>query len=307
MSVLTLSTVSSAVQTAQVVTQRTPDSLTDAAKLLYTALVLTAIETAKGRGYSPNVTHVTLHLPSEQLAKACGIHRRTVWKHLPALRSLGLIDYRTHKGSCRGETRNTGTLFQVRLDPVRGSSCRLSYDDLKHKWRDLDRDVRAGRTSYRDLQRESHTKDSTNQGIDLDRLLNWTLPPQNLGNPVKPVCDSARRVSLEALLDVTKAPKEERNSMVALAAQALAQSLADQNSVSWYQKLLWQLLRRSDATGDDYSYQVYMMATRARTDAQEGFARKPGALFTARLKQAPWWDEVRRQAAVRVGPRPMKA
>ena len=95
--------------------------------------------------------------------------------------------------------------------------------------------------------------------------------------------------------------------MVALAAQALAQSLADQNSVSWYQKLLWQLLRRSDATGDDYSYQVYMMATRARTDAQEGFARKPGALFTARLKQAPWWDEVRRQAAVRVGPRPMKA
>jgi hypothetical protein len=94
--------------------------------------------------------------------------------------------------------------------------------------------------------------------------------------------------------------------MVELAAQALSQALSDQNSVSWYQKLLWQLLRRFDATGDDYSYQVYLAAQRARTDALEGFARKPGALFVSRLKGAPWWDEVMR-ASGRVGGRPLEA
>jgi hypothetical protein len=91
--------------------------------------------------------------------------------------------------------------------------------------------------------------------------------------------------------------------MVELAAQVLAQALSDQNSVSWYQKLLWQLLRRFDATGDDHSYSVYLAAQRARTDAQEGFARKPGALFVSRLKGAPWWDEVMRGAG-RVGVMP---
>lgn len=41
-------------------------------------------------------------------------------------------------------------------------------------------------------------------------------------------------------------------------------------------------------------------ARRAQVDAAEGFARRPGALFTSRLKGAPWWDEVRR-ASGRVG------
>jgi hypothetical protein len=103
---------------------------------------------------------------------------------------------------------------------------------------------------------------------------------------------------------VSQAPKPERNRLVELAALALAQALSDQSSVSWYQKLLWQLLRRFDATGDDYSYQVYLMAQRARTDSLENFARKPGALFTSRVKQAPWFDEVMRQPTVRVGTLP---
>jgi hypothetical protein len=92
--------------------------------------------------------------------------------------------------------------------------------------------------------------------------------------------------------------------MVELAALALAQALSDQSSVSWYQKLLWQLLRRFDATGDDYSYQVYLAAQRAKTDNLEGFSRRAGALFTSRVKQAPWFDEVMRQPTVRVGTLP---
>jgi hypothetical protein len=106
------------------------------------------------------------------------------------------------------------------------------------------------------------------------------------------------------LLDVTTAPKPERNQMVELAALALAQALSDQSSASWYQKLLWQLLRRFDATGDDYSYQVYLMAQRAQTDALEGFARRAGALFCSRLKQADFYDWIMNSPPTRVGTKP---
>jgi hypothetical protein len=109
---------------------------------------------------------------------------------------------------------------------------------------------------------------------------------------------------LETLLDVTAVPKPERNKLVELAAQALAQALSDSGSVNWYQKLLWQLLRRFDATGDDYTYQVYLMATRARTDSLEGFARRAGALFCSRLKQADFYDWIMGAPPNRVGTLP---
>jgi hypothetical protein len=106
------------------------------------------------------------------------------------------------------------------------------------------------------------------------------------------------------VLDVKSAPKEKRNNMVELAAVALAQSLNDAKSTGWYQKLLWQLLRRADATGEDYSYQVYLMAQRASTDHSEGFARGAG-LFVSRLKKADWYEWVMNAPPVRVGTKPM--
>ncbi len=300
-----IETADTAIEVATLIAGRLPESLSPAAKTLFTALVGTAVETSRGRGYSPATTHVTMHLPLEVLASVCGVHRVTAWRHLPALRKLGLIDYRAHKGTLRGETRNTGTLFQVRLNPSAGSKCRLSYDDLKHKWRDLDLDVKRKRTAYRTLKDRLATviKASTNE-LDILRLLEWTLPPKPTKTPLISDRCATRQVSLEAVLDVKHAPREDRNQMVQLAAQALAAALADSGSTNYYQKLLWQLLRCYDATGEDYSYQVYIMAQRARTDTLEGFARRPGALFVSRLKGAPWWDEVIRQPPTRVGTLP---
>ncbi len=302
---LTLSTVSSPVKAAQVIAERLPENLSNTSKILYKALVLTAIETARDRGYSPSVTHVSLHMPLEVLADVCGIHRVTAWRNLPALRELGLIDYTAHKGTLRGETRNTGTLFEVRLNPSAGTKAKLSYHEKKHKWRDLDRDVKRKRTAHRQVKeakekRLQQSVKTTSTELDISRLLAWTLPPKPTKAPLAFDCCKARQAALETLLDLTAAPKPERNKMIELAAQALAQALADAGSVSWYQKLLWQLLRRFDATGDDYSYQVYLAAQRARTDSLEGFARKPGALFVSRLKRSPWWDELAR-ASGRVG------
>jgi hypothetical protein len=297
--------VSDAVTAAAVIAGKLPESLSPAAKTLFTALVATAVETARSRGYGPGVTHVSLHLPLIILADVCGMHRVTAWRNLPALRELGLIDFVSHKGTLRGETRNTGTLFEVRLNPSAGTRAKLSYHEKKHKWRDLDKDVRRKRTAFRMLKARDATVSKPSTGeLDISRLLAWTLKPDASQNPVTSYGCTAEKISLEALLDVKNAPREERNTMVALAAQAMTQSLNDAKSTGWYQKLLWQLLRRFDATGDDYSYQVYLMAVRARTDNLEGFARHPGALFLSRLKQADFYDWIMGAPPNRVGTRP---
>ncbi len=306
-----LHTLPDAEQTAlqNCIVERTPKNLSSTAEMLYKALVLTAVETAKGRGYSPSVTHVSLHMPLEVLADVCGIHRVTAWRHLPALRELGLIDFVSHKGTLRGETRNTGTLFEVRLNPVHGTKAKLSYHEKKHKWRDLDRDVKRKRTAHRQIKdakekRLQQSVKTTSTELDISRLLAWTLPPSLTKTPLATDSCKSRQAALETLLDITAAPKPERNRFVSLASQALAQALSDQSSVSWYQKLLWQLLRRFDATGEDYSYSVYLAAQRARTDSLEGFARKPGALFCSRLKQADFYDWIMGAPPTRVGVRP---
>jgi hypothetical protein len=284
-------------------------NLSSTALLLYQALRETAVRTGAARGYVGSVTHVTVHLPLEVVALALGRHRVTIWRTLPKLRALGLVDARPHKCSSAGQTRNDGTLWCVRLNPDEGVPARLTYDDLKHDgWRDLDRDRRRGRTAFRAVRehrekRVQQSEDFPKGAFDLELLLSWSLPPGTEQNPVTPDCCTAPRRDLEAVLDVQYAPREARGAAVSLAAEALSAALRDRGGAGFYQLLLWQLLRRHDATGGAPWYAVYEQARRARVDAAEGFARKPGALFVSRLKGAPWWAEVWAAPPVRVGVR----
>ncbi len=301
---ITLSPDSNAVTVAHEIARRIPQALPDAARTIYTALVAAAVESIRVNGWSTATTSVVLHVPLEQVAKACGLSRQTVWRHIPALQELGVLDAKTHKGAFFGSTRNTGTVWLVRLTPLRGSRAKLTRQDLQYRWRDLEADYRRYRTSYRALQ---HTENPSNEGIDLNRILRWSLPPSTQKAPVDSVCSKPRRVDLESILDVTTAPRDGRNKVVDLAAQALAQALGDHHSVSWYQRLLWQLLRRFDSTGEDHSYQVYLAAQRALTDRSEGFARKAGALLQSRLKAADWFGSMMNGPNIRVGTKPIKA
>ncbi len=289
---------------------RTPETplqtLSRTALLLYQALRETAVQTGAARGYCAGTTHVTLHIPVEVVADAIGRHRVTVWRRLPELQAAGLVDARAHKCSSElGKSVNDGTLWAVRLNPDEGAPAKLTYEEMKHdRWRDLDRDRRRGRTAHRAVREHRDKRvqrSSTPQGsYDLELLLSWSLPPETDQSPVIYDRCTGERRDLEAVLDVRHVEKSERGGMVELAALALSQALRDADSVNFYQRLLWQLLRRYDATGEDYSYQVYLAAQRARTDAAEGFARRPGALFTSRLKAAPWFEEVMRGPPLRV-------
>ncbi len=280
--------VNDSLSAAEIISAKLPNGLSKPAVRLYTALVAVGIETARRKGYSANVTHMVVHAPLEQVAKACRLSRQTVWRHLPALKNLGVLDYRTHKAQCRGLVRNSGTVFMVRLNPSSGSKCRLSFADLKHHWRNLDRDVRAGRTSYQALK---HTQDLQTGLVDIQRILNWTLGFDTDSKPVTDVCKPARKVDLSALLDVRFAAKEQRAAAVDTAATSLATALADAKSINWYRKLVWGLYRSSQR-GLDVFPMVYNMAIRERVNVQENFSRRGGALFVSRLKKTEFWDEI---------------
>jgi hypothetical protein len=101
--------------------------------------------------------------------------------------------------------------------------------------------------------------------------------------------------------------KGERSAAVTLAAEALATALGDRTGVDFYRRLVWQLLRRSDAGRGDHFHAVYLAAVRAAVDSSEGFARKPGALLVSRLKRASWYEATMCGPPTRVAGRPLTA
>jgi hypothetical protein len=303
-------TANSADDVTQAVTHNLEGKLSSTALTLFRALHTVAVEALELRGYSVATSEVSLFCPVEAVALALGCHRSTVYRVLPELRAAGLLDVRGHFCTHRGRTRSDGSVWAVRLRPVGGRRARVGYGDLKRSYRNLSGDVETGRTVWADMRAVRlirQSKDNPmNEGVNLNYIRRWALSPADK-TPVTSDCRTAARRSLEAVLDVPHAGREARGAAVDLAAQALAAALRDRGGVMFYRRLLWQLLRRSDAGRGDHWQAVYLAAVRARVDAAEGFARKPGALFVSRLKGAPWWSETMNGPPVRVGVRPLEA
>lgn len=297
--------VETASDVSRIVTQSLEGSLSRSALALFRALHTVAVEVAAARGFHPGVSEVVIFAPGEQVARAVGISRATLYRTIPELKAAGLLDCRGHFTTLRGRTRADGMCWAVRLRPVGGRAARLSYDALKRQYRDLSGDISAGRTSWQ-LLRQS--KDNPSREVNLNLIRAWALsPPITEPRSSALDCLTAPRRSLESVLDVAQVERGERSRVVNLAAEALAAALRDRGSTDFYRRLMWALLRRRDATGEDFSYQVYLAAQRASVDAAEGFARRPGALFVSRLKRVAWFGEVWHAPPVRVGGPPVEA
>jgi DNA-binding transcriptional ArsR family regulator len=296
--------VDDAADVTRIVTEKLEHLLSPTTLLIFRALHQVAVEAAAARGYAPGVSEVELFCPVEAVALALGVHRATVYRALPELRAAGLLDVRGHFCTHRGRTRSDGSVWSVRLRPVGGRAARVGYSHLKRQYRNLTGDIRAGRTVWAEMRQSK--EQAKKVSVQLECIRRWALSDLD-ETPVKVDCRTASRRTLEAVLDVPMVKRGERATAVSLAAEALATALRDRGSTDFYRRLLWALLRRFDATGEDYSYSVYLAAQRAAVDASEGFARRPGALFVSRLKAAPWWDEVMRGPPVRVGVRPVEA
>ena len=282
----TLEVVSS-LDAAAVVAERLPIDLSDKASSLYTALAAIGIEYASVKGFSSTITVVTFHSSIELLSEACGFSRVTAWKYLKELKDLGICDYRTHKASCRGVTRNSGTVFMVRLKNF-GARCKLSFQDLKHKWVDMDKAVRNKTTSYAALNIQRSLESLS---LKFKVLLDYSLNPRTSINPIKSCMLNS---GLETLLNVPHTRGKEIAKSIDSAAVALSQALQDSKSTDFYRKLLWALRRRSEAVGEDLFHTLYLQIQRVvNADIPEWSGlRSPGALLVSRLKKYKWYGEI---------------
>ena len=252
---------------------------------------------AQKRSYSPKTTQVCFFCPKDIVALALGVNQSTVWRHLKVLLELRLLDARPHMTDYKGHTLTDGYLWCIKLNPYKGKTPKLSYEDLNHKYRDLEADVKSGRTAYKEMQ-ESLVLTKDLKGTEL--ILTWALTPLSYQTPVSSDSCISYLPNLESLFDLPFHPKQERNKQVDKLARSIAFTLADAKSHQFYCQLLWNLLRKHDQ-GQDYLPAVYDMLIRARTDQLEGFALSAGALFVSRLKEWSGWDDLKRTQPTRVG------
>lgn len=277
------------------------ENLSGTAETLYGALCDVGRTVGRARGYVETVSVVHLFCPGEVVADACGMARSTLYRKLEELRAADLVTARAHYVTHRGRTRADGMVWAVKLRPDVPGPVSVPLDYLQASYRCLSADIEAGRTAWKLTKSDSHKTPSST--VDTQKILSWALPPPHTENPDTGL---TVRPDLERVLDVPHVARDDRAAAVEAGARALSGTLGDRGGLMFCRWLLWQLLRLQDRTGAAPWYAVYEGARRARADAAEGFARRPGALFVSRLKGAPWWEELRR-ASGRVAVRPARA
>ncbi|WP_412030617.1 hypothetical protein [Deinococcus yunweiensis] len=218
--------------------------------------------------------------------------RVTFYKHLSALRVLGLVVSRGHVSSYGGLARKDGTLFAVAFKA--GHRARFRYDDLKHKWRDLAGDIASGtRTAWSVLQ-GLQSKKPKERVVSQTQLVAWSLNPGSIDkSPVTSDCKGSVQeyvYSLDLLVDTH--PRR-RAEAVNRYAQALAAGYGDSSNLNFWRWLLWRALD-SERDGIPTFYRLQNALTRLQVDIEEWQGlKRPGALLIARLRHCGLWEALR--------------
>ena len=268
---------------------------------LHTELVTLALAVKQARGYRA-ADQIAVHQSAELLADTLKISDASLYRYLPLLREVGLVDYRGNKSTTNVEgescTRADGTLIAVCLRP--GVQAKLGIHDFG-TYRDLDADRKAGRTAYRYRTELRESLKTPGSKWSLKPLVIWALAPGYYHSLPLDVTLSLPNLALETILDVPGVGFADRCQAVEMAAGAISANLADGQSHRFWCDVLWRLLRLHDQGRAEGSFGVvYNVVMRCVVDSREGFARKPGALAQSRLKGWAGWDELQRIALCRV-------
>ncbi len=288
---LSLGTADNSLQVAHELALRTAETLSNTARKIYTALVGAGLEVALEREYSPKVTQVVFFACAESVALAVGVHPATLYRKLPELQQAGLVHCRGHYTTHKQRTRSDGSVWAVRLTPTWGSAARVPFDFLKKQYRCLGDDIDQGRTAYAQMRESYPTRDKL--GIRLDHILHWALGTPDK-SPVTIDSRTVKRFDLSRIFDVPVVPKQHRAETIFEAAKAMSAMLNDSRSTRFYMAVLWGLTKLRDRGGGDYFGTLHTMISRCTADVKEGFARdgNGGKLFTSRIKQTAFWDEL---------------
>jgi hypothetical protein len=282
--------VHSSLEAAQAIADKLPDNTLESVHRLYAVLLALSFDVIEDKAYKAIPTHVTYHSSLTLISAVAGMNRITCWRSLARLKALGCVDWKSHKVMFRGRASNSGTVFQVRLNPGAGTRARLSYDDLRHQWKDLERAARCKRLAGTMLKPIQALE---SKSLQYECLKQWTLKPYTLETRS---LSYRLQPSLEAILGVSSAQGKDVAKQVDLAAVALSQALQDTKSTDFYRKLLYALRRRYSANEGDEFHTVYLQANRiVKGDLLEWKGlQRPGALLIHRLKGYRWFEDVLR-------------
>lgn len=274
------------------------ESLSGHAREVALTLVALALEVGLGRAYHARTSEVAFHLPQQTLAAALWpdaapeTGRKRVQRALRRLASLGLLSYRGRVGNARDRVTGKslgwkdGTVILVRLTP--GQARNLTREDLAHPWRDLEADIKRGRTARAVSSKVSQSYTVRERFDAVEILKDWALAPVVKQNPVidRDIQGHNLRARVRnAVMDVRLAPRELRRDLVESASRLMAHALADPGSLPFYASLLWGALRRYDR-GEDRFQALALEVERVLIDREEGFARRAGALLVSRLRKS---------------------
>ena len=292
--------------------------LTPSAYSLYSLLQDVALTIATHRGYkgieSGALTSLTLFCPKEVIAKALNVDPRTIYRAALLLKEKKLIDNRVIKSTLKGEKRNAGTLWKVKLNPINESTPKFNAEELSHSWRDMDADAKQGRYAmeFKEGETPSTTLDvnnlepmsdinrTINKLSSKDKVLAWALPPNTNEINSLSISDISKNevaASLTAILDVDASPFdsfEARQQAVNIAALSLSLILSDSHSLNYWRNLLWQMVRCNDLGQGNYFFELYEQARTVEYDAKGEKMKRPAAVLISRLKARSWYEHVLR-------------
>ena len=294
-------------------------SLTPSAFKLYSLLQDVALAIATHRGYrgvvSGALKSLTFFCPKEVIARVLDLDPRTVYRAAQLLNEKNLLDNRVIKATLKGEKRNAGTLWKVKLNPIEESVPKFDAEELSHSWRDMDKDAKEGRYAMLKKEKEEENKTPSkdpmsdiNKPINTlskrNRVLEWALPPINneinslsISDILENPATTELTAGLTSILDVDAAPFDDfeaRQQAVNIAAHNLSLILSDSHSLNYWRSLLWQLLRCGDLAQGNYFYELYEQARTVEYDSKSEAMKRPAAVLIARLKSKPWYEHVMR-------------
>ncbi len=284
----------------------------ESARVIYRALYRLALDAASQAGHAASTTRAVFHLVAELLMSYCGLKKSAFYENLGYLTTAGLVDCEAHMGNLRGKSVATGTLWAVSLHPERvlsgqASPVRLLGDDWAYEWRNLNADVKCGRTAYNELHPRpvgpegiaGESTDRAERRMCFEDLQRWTKKPLvNIPNDnltLRHFPEAGQNVVWE-LDHASKVQARDRASIIDRQARTLAAAFGDPNLEFW-RRFIWNLTRGIDA-GTDMAAEAGTILARIlsdlRTDIKNGGTppKKPASVANKALADI--------QAALRV-------
>lgn len=295
----------------------------ESTRRIFRALFQVALEVARHQGHAASVTRAVYYLPAELLMAYLNLKKSSFYDNLLYLRKTGLVACEAHMGDLRGKKVATGTLWAISLQPGRvlhgqAAPVRLLHDDWNREWRNLNRDVKEGRTVYNLLhprvEAEPDSQEIPKRGIDLETLQLWALQPF-----FQKECDTLTlrqpRTSVMEVVwtlgDAANTQKHQRAAIIDRQARTLAAAFGDDaHSLGFWRKLLWNITRGIDA-GKSIANDVATVLVRVLGDIAHGCdtggppPRRPGAVVNAALTEAGLLEQLRTWDGLKVGSRPI--